>query len=260
MKESPLVSVIVHKIQERYLSKANLDRLRKALQKEQARNKPKPQDLARMRQEIDRLSSKIDNSEDAVLDAPTNLRPGLYRKLEALIEERKRLIAELDGLSRQEVSAKDCQAEVNRAIDALQNLGEALGEAKPEDTKELLSSIVTKIELFYDHEDGSNGRKTSTFTHGLIYVRPDAGAGRGTDPKSTLMTNKRPYFDAHTVARDVGGIPVTAGGGGGDSGRRDLSERGGWISLRNFLETKQLFPLADENGKCWQGTNHHETR
>ena len=195
MKESPLVSVIVRKIQERYLSEANLNRLRKAIEKEQARSQPKPQDLSRARREIDRLSSKIDKAEDTVLDAPTSLRPGLYRKLEGLSEERKRLAAELDTLSRHAASEKDDQAEIDRAIGALRNLGDALEAAKPEDTRKLLSSIVTKIELFYDHEETEAGRQTSTFTHGLIYLRPDAGEGWGTDPNSTLMINKGPFFN-----------------------------------------------------------------
>ena len=194
IQEAPLVSVIIRKIQERYLCQANLDRLRKALEKEQSRNKPKPRDLARIRKEIDRLSSKIDQAEDTILDAPTKLRPGLYRKLEELIEERKRLVAELDALSRHEHSVKDSQAEIDRAIDALKNLGEALNKAKPEDTKQLLASIVTKIELFYEHEETNNGRQSSTFTHGIIYVRPNASGGWETDPKSTLMIKKGPRF------------------------------------------------------------------
>jgi site-specific DNA recombinase len=194
MKESPLVSVIVRKIQERYLSKGNLDRLRNALEKEQQRTKSKPRDLSRLQKEIDRLSSKIDKAEDTVLDAPISLRPGLYRKLEGLSEERKRLAADLESLSRHSVSEKDDQAEIDRAIGALSNLGDALEAAKPEDTKELLGSIVTKIELFYDHEETEAGRQTSTFTHGLIYLRPDAGEGWGTDPNSTLMINKGPIL------------------------------------------------------------------
>lgn len=192
LPEAPLLSCIVRKIQQRYLCQANLDRLRKALEKEQERSRPRPRDLSRLRKEIDRLSSKIDGAEDAILDAPANVRPGLYRKLEDLTEERRRLTGELETLSRHAATEQDSRAEIDRAIETLHNLSDALQKAEPEDTKELLASIVTKIELFYDHEETENGRKTSEFSHGVIYLRPDAGEGWATDPKSPIMRKKGP--------------------------------------------------------------------
>ena len=105
-----------------------------------------------------------------------------------MIEERKRLTTEIETLSRHNASENDSQAEIERALDALRNLGEALNKAKPVDTRALLASIVTKIELFYDHKESESGRKTSEFTHGLIYVRPDAGEVRSAGTKRPLMS------------------------------------------------------------------------
>ena len=201
LPEAPLVSCIVRRIQERYLSKPALDRLRKALEKEQERARPRPHDLSRIRNEIGRLGSRIDNAEDAILDAPPDIRPGLYRKLEEMIEERKRLTTEIETLSRYNASENDSQAEIERSLDALRNLGEALNKAKPVDTRALLASIVTKIELFYDHKESESGRETSTFTHGLIYVRPDAGDARSAGTKSPLMSKKGSYFGTCHVPR-----------------------------------------------------------
>ena len=61
----------------------------------------------------------------------------------------------------------------------------------PKDTKKLLSSIVTRIEL---HFDEGNGRQKRTFSHGEIYVRPDAGQSRGSQPDGevALLSRKRP--------------------------------------------------------------------
>ena len=70
------------------------------LEKEQQRSRPRLPDITGVRKQIDRLSSKIDNAEEAILDAPANLRPGLYRKLEQLTESRQCLIAEMQTLSR----------------------------------------------------------------------------------------------------------------------------------------------------------------
>ncbi len=86
------------------------------------RYKPRPHDLSRLRKEIGRLNSKVDNAEDAVLDAPPSVRPGIYRKLEDLTEERRRLISELETLSRHTASEQDSQAEIDQAMDVLRNL------------------------------------------------------------------------------------------------------------------------------------------
>ena len=93
------MSCIVRKIQERYLSEPALKRLRAAIEKEQRRTKPRPRDLKRLKAEIEARNRKIDRAEDTVLDAPDELRPGLYRKLHQLKSERDRLSAELASLS-----------------------------------------------------------------------------------------------------------------------------------------------------------------
>jgi len=188
------------------LSKPALDRLRKALVKEQERARPRPRDLSRLRNEIARLGPRIDNAEDVILGAPPDLRPGLYRKLEELIEEWKRLTTEIETLSRYNASENDSPAEIERAMRALGSLSEALGNAKPEDTKELLASIVTKIELYYDHKESESGRKTSEFTHGLIYVRPDANEDRSTGTTSPLMSKKGSILDTSHASRLSGTI------------------------------------------------------
>ena len=92
--------------------------------------------------------------------------------------------------------------------------------APTEDTKELLSSIVTKIELHFDHEETVAGRKTSVFSHGTIYVRPDAGEARSTDPKSTQLTNKGPVLTQVFWHRPR--VPYTRGVGRPGPDRPDL--------------------------------------
>ena len=190
--EAPLLRCIVRKIQERYLSKPALDCLRQALEQEQNRTGPRPRDLKRLKTELDKLNRKIDNAEDSVLEAPPKLRPGLYRKLEELTGERDRLKSDLDAqASRERTSNGKAGKEIDQAIDALKNLGEALAKARPEETKELLSSIVSKIELNF--EPGTGKRKRD-FSHGTIYVRPDAGGNRSLAPQGTHLNNKGPLF------------------------------------------------------------------
>jgi len=187
MKEAPLLSVIVSKIQDRYLSDSSLDRLREAIRKEQKRSAPKPRDLERLKSEIGKLDRKIDTAEGAVLEAPSRLRPGLYSKLEDFTDQRDRLKTELQALTSHDTRSNGKpDSKVDRAIDALRELREAFSKARPQDTKELLSSIVSKIELNYSHAAGDSGRTINTFSHGTIYVRP---AVEG----STLLINKGPF-------------------------------------------------------------------
>lgn len=174
--EAPLLSAVVRKIQETYTSKAALARLRKAMETEQDRSRPRSKDVSRLRREVKALDLKIDNAETAVLDAPATIRSGLYRKLEELTANRDRLRTELDALATQEARPeRRDRSEIDEAISTLRKLGEALAEAGPEETKELLSSLVSKVELFFDHQDSGGGQKTSVFTHGRIYTRPGAG-------------------------------------------------------------------------------------
>ena len=189
MPEAPLLSVITKKIQDRYLCDSSLDRLRKALRSEQKRTAPKPKDLKRLKSEIENFDRKIDGAEDAVLEAPSRLRPGLYSKLEDLTDQRDRLKTELQALTSHDTRSNGKpDSEVDQAIDVLRDLRDALAKARPQDTKELLSSIVSKIELNYSHAAGDSGRTINTFSHGTIYVRP---AIEG----STLLINKGPYCD-----------------------------------------------------------------
>ena len=192
--EGPLVEVVRRRIQERYLSDTALARLRGKIEARLAEKdrQPSRQELDRLRQKIETLDRKIDGAEDAVLEAPLSLRPGLYRKLESLTSDRDGLRAELNALtSRETRSSGRASSEVDQAIEALQRLREAFSKAKPEDTRELLASFVSKVELHFDHRPTENGRHRNTFSHGRIYVRPDVGGGAEPDPKSThLITNR----------------------------------------------------------------------
>ena len=81
--------------------------------------------ICNVRREIEKLDRKIDNAEDSCLEAPSNLRPGLYRKLGELSAERDRLKSELDALasSRETRSNRKDDTEIDQAFDALRNLG-----------------------------------------------------------------------------------------------------------------------------------------
>lgn len=203
IEEAPLVACVVRKIQERCLSKPARDRLRRALEAEQDRTRPRPRDLVCLRREIEDLDRKIDQGAERVLEAPPEIVPPLYRKLEGWRAERERLNTELGSLtSRQARPDRRDDSEIDQAIEVLQNLSEALRQADPAETRELLRSLVSRVEVHFRHEATSGGRRRNEFSHGTIFVRPDAGTARSTDPKSTLLNTKGPLngtFEAAAV-------------------------------------------------------------
>ena len=190
--EAPLVDCIVRKVQERYLSEPALARLRQALEAKQNQDKPRPRDVVRLRREVEVLNGKIDAGAGRALEAPPDLVPTLYRKLEAWRGDRDRLKSDLDAtVSRQARPDVRDGSQVNQAIEALRNLRQAFMDVDPKDARQLIGSLVSRIELHFDHSTTKGGRRRSTFKHGTIYVRPDAGEARASDPNSSHLINKR---------------------------------------------------------------------
>jgi len=169
------VECIVRIIREKYLCESSLDRLRKALRREcKARAvADETLDVENIRRQIEEVSRRIDNGADRIFSAPVSLTNTLYAKLEQLRAERDRLRAQLDTAERQKAGTDRQEfKEVEEAISALADLRGAFEKADPADTRELLTSLVSRIDLFFDrHQHGKYTR--TTFREGMIHVRPD---------------------------------------------------------------------------------------
>ena len=61
----------------------------------------------------------------------------------------------------------------------------AFDKANPSEIKQLLASIVSEVELDFDHKRMKNGRHRNTFTDGKIYLRPNADGGEGFQDKDS---------------------------------------------------------------------------
>jgi DNA repair exonuclease SbcCD ATPase subunit len=88
--------------------------------------------------------------------------------------ERDRLRAQLEDAKRQR-DGTDQQTieEVETAIRKLQNLRQAFDKTTPAETRELLASLVSRIDLFFDRHKCRKYTRT-TFREGLVCVRPDS--------------------------------------------------------------------------------------
>ncbi len=174
ISEAALVECVVRIIQENYLSEASLNRLRKALRREcRARTVAgESLDVESIERRMEELGRQIDNGADRIFSAPASLTNTLYAKLEQLRAERDRLRAQLEAAERQKAGT-DRQGfqEVEDAISTLADLRGAFEKADPVATRELLTSLVSRIDLFFDrHRHGKYTR--TTFREGLVRVRP----------------------------------------------------------------------------------------
>jgi len=174
ISETALVECVVRIIQENYLSEASLNRLRKALRREcKARTAAGGEslDVESIERRIENLGRRIDNGVDRIFSAPASLTNTLYAKLEQLRAERDRLRAQLEAAERQKAGTDRQEfREVEDAISALADLRGVFERAEPVATRELLTSLVSRIDLFFDrHRHGKYTR--TTFREGLIRVR-----------------------------------------------------------------------------------------
>ena len=186
ISEASLVDCVVRIIRQRYLSSENLDRLRKAIHQQQAQNSPlEPVDADRIKKRLAELNRQIDNGAERIFSAPPSLTGTLYRKLDQLRAERDRVHVQLEDVKRR-LDGTDQQGsqEAEEAICALRNLSKAFEDADPVDTRELLASLVSRIDLFFNRHKCRKYTRTS-FREGLIHIRPDAAF-------ASLSTTSRP--------------------------------------------------------------------
>ena len=172
--EASLLDCVVRIVQQRYLSSGNLDQLRDAIRQQQTQDsQPEPLDTDGIRKRVAELDRLIDNGAERIFSAPSSLTSTLYKKLEQLRAERDRFRAQLEDAKRQHNGAdQQGTEEVEKAISALQDLSGAFEGADPANTRELLASLVSRVDLFFDRHKCRKYTRTS-FREGLIHIRPD---------------------------------------------------------------------------------------
>lgn len=173
--EAPLVETIVRLIEREYLGDKAINRLRKAIQRRRtARTPVAPADLKRLGQRIEVLDKQIEQGAERVFSAPAGIVPSLYTRLDGLRIERDRLQAELQAAEHPKDGSDDQEVqEVEEALDALRTLRKTFKDADPVDLRELLRSVIPRIELRFTSRPKGK-RVLSNFADGIVYLRPDA--------------------------------------------------------------------------------------
>ncbi len=174
--EAPLLDCVRRMIRQHYLSDGAIERMREQIKRQQQAEDQThvlPTDQRQARKRIGVLDQQIDQGAERVFTAPEAIVPKLYAKLEQLRSEREQLQRQLDAAGRQDAhSAADQGQAAEAALDALRTLRITFDAADPEDIRELIKTLVVKIELHYSHKhDGK--RAKNTIEGGTIFVRPD---------------------------------------------------------------------------------------
>ena len=179
VQETTLLDGIIRLIEREYLSDKAIDRLvGKFCKRQTARRTVVPSDDGRLRKQIEVLDRQIDQGAERVFSAPENLVGTIYAKLSRLREERDRLQAQLQAAEgHQDDAGGGMEEMIEAAEEALRNLRQAFLDADAADVRELLSTIVSKIELRFTHR--KNGRReVNELQGGTILVRPPAETSR----------------------------------------------------------------------------------
>jgi len=183
IQEDVVVDVVLRKLQAEVFSDTAIERLLVAYRKRLAeRRRIVPADDSKLRRRIEDLDRQIDQGLDRVLSAPETIVGALYVKIEKLREERDRLKAQLKapGQAETDATARD-DAKVEEAARVLRGMREAFADAKRAEIRDLLSPLVSKIELHHSHSTVPNGkRQRHTCEGGTIFVRP-------TDPGLSIL-------------------------------------------------------------------------
>ena len=180
--EAELMDVVVSKLQDHLFSELAIEKLLSLYRKRlAARRKAVPVDDGRLRKRLDEINRQIDQGAERVLSAPEKLVSTIYAKLDKLRVERDRLQGQLEATGQAETAPDALDDEkVEEAARVLRDMREAFQDAEPAEVRELLSPLVSKVELHFDHE--RHGKlERNPFKHGTIFVRP-------TEPQlSTLL-------------------------------------------------------------------------
>jgi site-specific DNA recombinase len=181
IQEAPLLDLVVRKLQEKVLSEEAIEKLLNVYRKRlAARRKAVPVDDGRLRKQIANLDKQIDQGAERVFSAPPGIVGTLYAKLDRLRAERDRLHAQLDAAGQAETRPNALDDEkVEEAARVLRDMRDAFQDSEPAEVRELLSPLVAKIELHFDHVR-KNKLERNPFTHGTIFVR-------STEPQLSML-------------------------------------------------------------------------
>jgi DNA invertase Pin-like site-specific DNA recombinase len=167
--ERPVLTFLIRKLQEAFLDKDNLRKLREevaGLEKEMRGE----DNLERLRRQADTLGRKINNGLERIADLPRELVADMGAKVSAWKEERAKVQAELRRIET-ESPVKHLEQKIADAEGVLWRLQEVLQAEDNVLLRQLLRELVSRIELRWTHYETAHTSR-SRLEGGIVYLRP----------------------------------------------------------------------------------------
>jgi DNA invertase Pin-like site-specific DNA recombinase len=166
--QQALVRLLVRKLQELFLDPDNLRALREEIRRQDEAERD-PEAVARLRQQIDQLSLRIDQGNENLAILPADRVPGVVAKVRAWEAERDTLAAELERLTSAS-RADSLEAQIAAAEAMLGKLADALRDEDAPALRQVLHELVSKVVLRFTHRRAAKYVR-SKLVGGDIYVR-----------------------------------------------------------------------------------------
>jgi site-specific DNA recombinase len=184
--EAPILGCIAAALERDFLNPDNLRRLREEIRRQDDEARRVAPERARQLGELLRAADrKVKRAADRLLDEEDpELLPELRAGLKERQAERERLRKELAGVESPPDRAA-AEAEIDRAEAYVWRLREALTSGDPTVVRAALQEIVSRVELFWAHEEVGKGKRTvtrATFAKGVVGVRLDKEIVRVVNP------------------------------------------------------------------------------
>jgi hypothetical protein len=174
VSEVRLVRGIMAKLEKVLLNPAVLELIRAEFRKqaEELARGTAPR-LAKLRKQLATLEPKIEQGVGRMALIPADLLTEYAAKIRGWKEERDRLREEVEGLEK-----GTNVAEVDRLLETFEadiaHLHDVLDSLDPTRLRRLLLEYISKVELYFDHEEKAKMTR-SRFREGRLYVRPQEG-------------------------------------------------------------------------------------
>jgi hypothetical protein len=181
ISEGPLLRCLVRrlaaKLEADFLNPENAKKLKDEIHKQAvARQHDTGRELeTNLRARLEALDAQIARAARRVLtEEDETLVPSLRRELKDLHEQQTESSLKM-ALGRDEPApvAQDIDKVVALAGSYVGQLQEALAAASPEKLAAVIREMVSRVEVWFDHEPLANGATSCRFARGLIYLRKD---------------------------------------------------------------------------------------
>jgi site-specific DNA recombinase len=157
-------------IRDHFADPAEAAALARSVAREQkARRKDAGTHIDPLRKRLARLDREIDEGTDRLLRLPEDLVEAATLKVRKWKAERKEVAAELKALEAEAEARRADDEQADKVVGLLKHLGELIGKAPPQMVREVMQSLVKRIDLHFEHEDRGQRRMTRA-THGTLWL------------------------------------------------------------------------------------------